>query len=399
MAATRSKGDRIDALDKDLVGAYLDRIGRTPLLDAEEEVDLAKAIEGGLYAEQLLEEGPIPDGITREELQELVEAGLRAKQRFVEANLRLVVSIARKYPTDALPLIDLIQEGNLGLMRAVEKFDYRRGFKFSTYATWWIRQAIGRGLSHTARTIRLPVHVEEELSRLRRAERQLGRDLGRDPTREELAEAVGAEPEHVDELLSWRRDPASLDATVDDAGETAMGDLLEDPDGVTPEAEILALDPAGPVRHGQRPAAVVRADRRPVRAEPQPGAADHRPVAAAAAPDGGGGGTERAARARARRGRPVRRPHRLAGGRSDPEDAGRPGRGAQGHRGGRARGRVSQQGGMTPRDAPRGPARAARRRTVGADARGRPPVVTWGTFRKFSGFLHCAPHVRAAPVP
>ncbi|MEU6034653.1 sigma-70 family RNA polymerase sigma factor [Actinomadura sp. NPDC047616] len=242
MAATRSKGDRIDALDKDLVGAYLDRIGRTPLLDAEEEVDLAKAIEGGLYAEQLLEEGPIPDGTTREELQELVEAGLRAKQRFVEANLRLVVSIARKYPTDALPLIDLIQEGNLGLMRAVEKFDYRRGFKFSTYATWWIRQAIGRGLSHTARTIRLPVHVEEELSRLRRAERQLGRDLGRDPTREELAEAVGAEPEHVDELLSWRRDPASLDATVDDAGETAMGDLLEDPDGVTPEAEILALD-------------------------------------------------------------------------------------------------------------------------------------------------------------
>jgi RNA polymerase sigma factor (sigma-70 family) len=242
MAATRSKGDRIDALDKDLVGAYLDRIGRTPLLDAEEEVDLAKAIEGGLYAEQLLEKGPIPEGTTREELQELVEAGLRAKQRFVEANLRLVVSIARKYPTDALPLIDLVQEGNLGLMRAVEKFDYRRGFKFSTYATWWIRQAIGRGLSHTARTIRLPVHVEEELSRLRRAERQLGRELGHDPTREELAETLGAEPEHVDELLSWRRDPASLDATVDEAGETPMGDLLEDPEGVTPEAEILALD-------------------------------------------------------------------------------------------------------------------------------------------------------------
>ncbi len=242
MAATRTKGDRVDVTDKDLVGAYLDRIGRTPLLDAQEEVDLAKAIEGGLYAEQLLAEGRVPEGVTREELEELTEAGLRAKQRFVEANLRLVVSIARKYPTDSLPLIDLIQEGNLGLMRAVEKFDYRRGFKFSTYATWWIRQAIGRGLSHTARTIRLPVHVEEELSRLRRAERQLGRELGREPTREELAQTLGAEVDHVEELLRWRRDPASLDATVDDAGETPMGDLLEDPDAVTPEAEILALD-------------------------------------------------------------------------------------------------------------------------------------------------------------
>jgi RNA polymerase sigma factor (sigma-70 family) len=242
MAATRGKGERADAPDKDLVGAYLDRIGRTPLLDAVEEVDLAKAIEGGLYAEQLLERDKIPTSASRAELREIVDAGLRAKQRFVEANLRLVVSIARKYPTDALPLIDLIQEGNLGLMRAVEKFDYRRGYKFSTYATWWIRQAIGRGLSHTARTIRLPVHVEEELSRLRRAERQLGRELGREPNRDELAQAVGAEPEHVDELLRWRRDPASLDAAVDDAGETAMGDLLEDPDGVTPEAEIMALD-------------------------------------------------------------------------------------------------------------------------------------------------------------
>ncbi|MFC9977627.1 RNA polymerase sigma factor RpoD/SigA [Spirillospora sp. NPDC127200] len=264
MAATRTKGDRIDAPDKDLVGAYLDRIGRTPLLDAEEEVDLAKAIEGGLYAEQLLDEGRAPAGTTREELEELVEAGLRAKQRFVEANLRLVVSIARKYPTDALPLIDLIQEGNLGLMRAVEKFDYRRGFKFSTYATWWIRQAIGRGLSHTARTIRLPVHVEEELSRLRRAERQLSRELGREPTREELAGSVGAEPEHVDELLRWRRDPASLDATVDDAGETPMGDLLEDPDAVTPEAEVLALDDLEGLgrlleRLPEREAAIVRA--------------------------------------------------------------------------------------------------------------------------------------------
>jgi RNA polymerase sigma factor (sigma-70 family) len=239
MAAT---GRMTETLDKDLVGAYLDAIGRTPLLDAEQEVELSKAIEAGLYAQQLLDEGPVPTSIAREELTELVEQGLRAKQRFVEANLRLVVSIARKYPTDSLPFIDLIQEGNLGLMRAVEKFDYRRGYKFSTYATWWIRQAIGRGLSHTARAIRLPVHVEEELSRLRRTERTLSRDLGREPTSDELATAMGVAPEHVGDLLRWRRDPASLDASVDEAGETAMGDLLEDTETVDPESEVLALD-------------------------------------------------------------------------------------------------------------------------------------------------------------
>ncbi|HEY7484692.1 MAG TPA: sigma-70 family RNA polymerase sigma factor [Streptosporangiaceae bacterium] len=231
-----------DTLDKDLVGAYLDAIGRTPLLDAEQEVQLSKAIEAGLYAQQLLDENRTPNGTTREELAELVAQGLRAKQRFVEANLRLVVSIARKYPTDALPFIDLIQEGNLGLMRAVEKFDYQRGYKFSTYATWWIRQAIGRGLSHTARAIRLPVHVEEELSRLRRAERTLSRDLGREPTSDELAKTIGVSAEHISDLLRWRRDPASLDASVDEAGETAMGDLLEDTETVDPETEVLALD-------------------------------------------------------------------------------------------------------------------------------------------------------------
>jgi RNA polymerase sigma factor (sigma-70 family) len=239
MAAT---GRMTESLDKDLVGAYLDAIGRTPLLDAEQEVELSKAIEAGLYAQQLLDDGQVPAGVTRDELTELVDEGLRAKQRFVEANLRLVVSIARKYPTDALPFIDLIQEGNLGLMRAVEKFDYRRGYKFSTYATWWIRQAIGRGLSHTARAIRLPVHVEEELSRLRRTERTLSRDLGREPTSDELAKAMGIASEHVADLLRWRRDPASLDASVDEAGETAMGDLLEDTETIDPEAEVLALD-------------------------------------------------------------------------------------------------------------------------------------------------------------
>ncbi|MBC6463566.1 RNA polymerase sigma factor RpoD/SigA [Actinomadura sp. HBU206391] len=264
MAATRTKFTKLETPDRDLVGAYLDAIGRTPLLDAEREVDLAKAIEGGLYAERLLEDGPLPAGTSRDELAEVVAAGLQAKQEFVEANLRLVVSIARKYPTDALPLIDLIQEGNLGLMRAVEKFDYRRGFKFSTYATWWIRQAIGRGLSHTARAIRLPVHVEEELSRLRRAERTLGRELGREPGRDELAEALGTEPEHVDQLLRWRRDPASLDAAVDDAGETPMGDLLEDTETASPEAEILAQDDLIGLRRmldrlPAREAAIVRA--------------------------------------------------------------------------------------------------------------------------------------------
>jgi RNA polymerase sigma factor (sigma-70 family) len=239
MAAT---GRTIETLDKDLVGAYLDAIGRTPLLDAEQEVELSKEIEAGLFAQQLLDEDRVPADASREELLELVERGLRAKQRFVEANLRLVVSIARKYPTDSLPFIDLIQEGNLGLMRAVEKFDYRRGFKFSTYATWWIRQAIGRGLSHTARAIRLPVHVEEELSRLRRTERTFSRDLGREPTSDELAAALGASTEHVADLLRWRRDPASLDASVDEAGETAMGDLLEDTETIDPETEVMALD-------------------------------------------------------------------------------------------------------------------------------------------------------------
>jgi RNA polymerase sigma factor (sigma-70 family) len=239
MAVIRTK---TETPDKDLVGAYLDAMGRTPLLDAEQEVELSKAIEAGLYAERLLEQGIVPEGVSKPELEDVVEQGLYAKRRFVEANLRLVVSLARKYPTDSLPLIDLIQEGNLGLMRAVEKFDYKRGFKFSTYATWWIRQAIGRGLSHTARAIRLPVHVEEELSRLRRAERTLNRELGRDPSRDELATAVGVEPSHVDELLRWRRDPASLDASVDDAGETPMGTLLQDPDAITPETEVLALD-------------------------------------------------------------------------------------------------------------------------------------------------------------
>jgi len=243
MAATRrTSGATMETPDKDLVGAYLDRIGRRPLLDAVEEVELAKAIEAGLFAQQLLDGDELPADVEREELEEIADAGFLAKQRFVEANLRLVVSIARKYPTEALPLIDLIQEGNLGLMRAVEKFDYQRGYKFSTYATWWIRQAIGRGLSHTARAIRLPVHVEEELSRLRRAERTLGRELGRDPQRDELAETLETTPEHVDQLLRWRRDPASLDASVDDEGETPMGTLLQDPDAITPEVEVVAAD-------------------------------------------------------------------------------------------------------------------------------------------------------------
>src|SRR5918999_1097776 len=161
-------GRTTETLDKDLVGAYLDAIGRTPLLDAEQEVELSKAIEAGLYAQQLLD-GQLPtgdDNADKEELAELVEQGLQAKQRFVEANLRLVVSIARKYPTDALPFIDLIQEGNLGLMRAEEKFDYRRGYKFSTYATWWIRQAVTRAIADKGRTIRIPVHMVEKLNKV-----------------------------------------------------------------------------------------------------------------------------------------------------------------------------------------------------------------------------------------
>src|SRR5215213_8266169 len=173
--------------DRDLVGTYLHEISRTPLLNAEQEVELAKRVEAGLYAERLLDEGAaMPAGASVAELSVLAADGRQAKDAFITANLRLVVSIARRYTRSAMPLLDLVQEGNSGLVRAVEKFDYQRGYKFSTYATWWVRQAISRAIAQQARTVRLPVHLVEEINRMRNVRRDLTRELGREPENAEL---------------------------------------------------------------------------------------------------------------------------------------------------------------------------------------------------------------------
>ncbi|WP_228973969.1 RNA polymerase sigma factor RpoD/SigA [Streptomyces sp. DH12] len=228
--------------DRDLVGMYLDEIARTPLLDAAKEVELSQIIEAGVFAQQILDgEAETDADVTREELDRLVAEGERAKDVFIRSNLRLVVAVARRYPRSGLPLLDLIQEGNAGLVRAVEKFDYTKGFKFSTYATWWIRQAITRSIADQSRTIRLPVHLVEELGRIRRVQREFNRENGRDPEPAEVAAELGSTPERVSDVLDWARDPVSLNMSVDDAGETQFGDLLEDTSAVSPEQSVLTL--------------------------------------------------------------------------------------------------------------------------------------------------------------
>ncbi|MEU6021574.1 RNA polymerase sigma factor RpoD/SigA [Micromonospora sp. NPDC048871] len=227
------------AEERDLVGVYLHEISRTPLLDAAMEVDLSKAIEAGLYAEHLLGEDRVPDGATREELSRLVAEGERAKDLFIRANLRLVVSIARRYVRSGMPMLDLIQEGNTGLVRAVEKFDYERGYKFSTYATWWIRQAISRAIAQQERTVRLPVHLVEDVNRMRNVARQLTRELGGDPEPEQIAAALGVTVERVNELVRWSQDTVSLDTPVGDDGDTNLGDLVADSDAPSPEEIVL----------------------------------------------------------------------------------------------------------------------------------------------------------------
>src|SRR6185295_3784029 len=189
------------AEERDLVGVYLHEISRTPLLDAAKEVDLSKAIEAGLYAEHLLEQGEERRGISRGELERLVTEGERAKDLFIRANLRLVVSIARRYVRSGMPMLDLIQEGNTGLVRAVEKFDYVKGFKFSTYATWWIRQAISRAIAQQERTVRLPVHLVEDVNRMRNVARQFTREHGSEPEPDQLATAMGVPVERIQELM------------------------------------------------------------------------------------------------------------------------------------------------------------------------------------------------------
>jgi RNA polymerase sigma factor (sigma-70 family) len=227
------------AEERDLVGVYLHEISRTPLLDAAREVDLSKAIEAGLYAEHLLDEGAVRRDASREELQRLVAEGQRAKDLFIRANLRLVVSIARRYVRSGMPMLDLIQEGNTGLVRAVEKFDYERGYKFSTYATWWIRQAISRAIAQQERTVRLPVHLVEDVNRMRNVTRQLVRELGADPEPEQVAAALGVTVERVNELTRWAQDTVSLDTPVGDDGDTNLGDLVADSDAPSPEEIVL----------------------------------------------------------------------------------------------------------------------------------------------------------------
>ncbi|MER7762672.1 sigma-70 family RNA polymerase sigma factor [Streptomyces sp. NPDC097619] len=232
--------------DRDLVGMYLDEIARTPLLDAAKEVELSQIIEAGVYARQILDEGAesgVAPAVTadREELEQLAAEGERAKEVFIRSNLRLVVAVARRYPRSGLPLLDLIQEGNAGLVRAVEKFDYAKGFKFSTYATWWIRQAITRSIADQSRTIRLPVHLVEELGRIRRVQREFNRENGRDPEHAEIAAELGSTEQRVADVLDWARDPVSLNMSVDDEGETQFGDLLEDTSAISPEQSVLSL--------------------------------------------------------------------------------------------------------------------------------------------------------------
>ncbi|MBB4923981.1 sigma-70 family RNA polymerase sigma factor [Kitasatospora kifunensis] len=232
--------------DRDLVGMYLDEIARTPLLDAAEEVELSLRIEAGVYAQHLLDAADdngaaLPEGTTREELEAIAADAERAKDVFIRSNLRLVVAVARRYPRSGLPLLDLIQEGNAGLVRAVEKFDYAKGFKFSTYATWWIRQAITRSIADQSRTIRLPVHLVEELGRIRRVQREKSKELGREAEPAEIAAELDTTEARIKDVLDWARDPVSLNMAVDDEGETQFGDLVEDTGAVSPEDAVLVM--------------------------------------------------------------------------------------------------------------------------------------------------------------
>jgi RNA polymerase primary sigma factor len=220
----------------DSVRAYLKQIGKVALLNAEEEVELAKRIEAGLYATQMMSEiaerGEKLPAAQRRDMMWICRDGDRAKNHLLEANLRLVVSLAKRYTGRGMAFLDLIQEGNLGLIRAVEKFDYTKGYKFSTYATWWIRQAITRAMADQARTIRIPVHMVEVINKLGRIQRELLQDLGREPTPEELAKEMDITPEKVLEIQQYAREPISLDQTIGDEGDSQLGDFIEDSEAV-----------------------------------------------------------------------------------------------------------------------------------------------------------------------
>ena len=268
----------------DSVRAYLKQIGKVALLNAEEEVELAKRIEAGLYAsERLRKVAEAQQELAtqmRRDLRWIVRDGERAKSHLLEANLRLVVSLAKRYTGRGMAFLDLIQEGNLGLIRAVEKFDYTKGYKFSTYATWWIRQAITRAMADQARTIRIPVHMVEVINKLGRIQRELLQDLGREPTPEELAKEMDITPDKVLEIQQYAREPISLDQTIGDEGDSQLGDFIEDSEAVVavdavsftllqdqlpvgPRDALRARGRRGPpaLRPHRRPAAHPRRDR------------------------------------------------------------------------------------------------------------------------------------------
>ncbi|MCF2125555.1 RNA polymerase sigma factor [Strepomyces sp. STD 3.1] len=218
----------------DLFRQYLREIGRIPLLSAAEEVDLARRVEAGLFAEEKLRLTPDLDSTLALDLDRIVVLGRVAKRRLIEANLRLVVSVAKRYVGRGLTMLDLVQEGNLGLIRAVEKFDYARGYKFSTYATWWIRQAMSRALADQARTIRVPVHVVELINRVVRVQRRMLQERGYEPTPQEVADHLDLAPERVGEVLRLAQEPVSLHAPVGEEDDVALGDLIEDGDAASP---------------------------------------------------------------------------------------------------------------------------------------------------------------------
>ena len=218
----------------DPVKDYLKQIGKVPLLNAEMEVELAKRIEAGLFSEEKLAKGGKISAKALDELEWIAEDGRRAKNHLLEANLRLVVSLAKRYTGRGMLFLDLIQEGNLGLIRAVEKFDYTKGYKFSTYATWWIRQAITRAMADQARTIRIPVHMVEVINKLARVQRQMLQDLGREPTPEELAKELDMTPEKVIEVQKYGREPISLHTPLGEDGDSEFGDLIEDSEAIVP---------------------------------------------------------------------------------------------------------------------------------------------------------------------
>ena len=235
-ALRQARKDAEMTASADSVRAYLKQIGKVALLNAEEEVDLAKRIEAGLYAAErlrLADEASEKLALqVRRDLRWIVRDGERAKNHLLEANLRLVVSLAKRYTGRGMAFLDLIQEGNLGLIRAVEKFDYTKGYKFSTYATWWIRQAITRAMADQARTIRIPVHMVEVINKLGRIQRELLQDLGREPTPEELAKEMDITPDKVLEIQQYAREPISLDQTIGDEGDSQLGDFIEDSEAV-----------------------------------------------------------------------------------------------------------------------------------------------------------------------